>query len=89
MKTEIKEAKQALIKLMCNEAERIINNSIKTNAYCSCGWVDYIEDDLIQYEIIGAYVSVGGVVCLVHKTGSEGESKGRRQDNGQGVDQQS
>jgi len=77
MKTKIKEARQALINLMCEEAENIINNSVKTKAYCSCGWVDYIEDDLIQYEFIGAYVSASGVVYMVHKSGSEGSEKGR------------
>ena len=43
MNTKIKEAKQNLINLMCEEAKQIINNSKKTNCMCSVGWVDYLH----------------------------------------------
>lgn len=62
----------------------IRNRANKVKCYLDCGYVDFVSDELIQYEIVGAYIGVGRTkniedsnVCLVHKEGSEGSEKGK------------
>lgn len=81
---KIKLAKKQLINAYCEEARRLINTSKNKNVYLSCGWVDFVSKELIQYEIVGAYVGVGrtkdisnGKICLVHKDNSEGSFEGK------------
>ena len=75
MKT-IKKAKQKLIDAIIKETADIINNSIKTNYYVKCGWIDFVSDDLIQYEIVGVCKGMNNRILLVHKDNSEGAKKG-------------
>lgn len=83
MKSEVNKIKKQLINAYCEEARYLINNSKNRNIYLSCDWVDFIDNELIQYEFVGAYVGVGkntdisnGKICLVHKSDSEGAEKG-------------
>jgi hypothetical protein len=72
MNTKIKEAKQNLINLMCEEAKQIINNSKKTNYMCSVGWVDYLHGkNAIQHIFKGAYITNTGRVLMVESNDSE------------------
>lgn len=82
-KENITIVKSHLIKLLCEEARYFINNRKSQDVYLKCGYVDFVDDDLVQYEIVGAYVGCGlntntsnGKICLVHKTDSEGSIKG-------------
>lgn len=65
MNTEIKKAKQNLINIMCEEAKKIMQSHKGT--YSKIGWVDYITDDLTEYQFTAAYISVGGKIVLVEK----------------------
>ena len=80
------ETVKAELKNVANEqaAFYIKNRENKKSFYLSCGWVDFVSDELIQYEIVGCYIGVGrkktitdNNVCLVHKDGSEGAEKGK------------
>lgn len=82
-KENITKSKAQLINMMCEEARYFFNNKKVEGDYLKCGWVDFVDDDLIQYEIVGVYVGCGrntdrtnGRICLVHKTGSEGAENG-------------
>lgn len=80
--------KTELINIANEQAAFYIKNRANKNpnkaTFLSCGWVDFVSDELIQYEIVGAYIGVGknttindNNVCLVHKDGSEGAEKGK------------
>lgn len=85
MKRRNFEAVKAELKNIANEqAAYYIKNSANKDIYLSCGWVDFVSDELIQYEIVGCYIGVGRTktvednnVCLVHKDRSEGAKKGK------------
>lgn len=49
MNEKIIEAKNALISMMCEEAKKLIENSAELNKICKLGWVDYIDDNLVQH----------------------------------------
>lgn len=79
------EAVKAELKNVANEqAAFYIKNMANKKTFLSCGWVDFVSDELVQYEIVGCYIGVGRTktiddnnVCLVHKDGSEGAEKGK------------
>lgn len=79
------ESVKAELKNVANEqAAFYIKNRANKKTFLSCGWVDFVSDELVQYEIVGCYIGVGRTktiddnnVCLVHKDGSEGAEKGK------------
>ena len=72
-----KELRKQLINAYCEQAKELINTSKNRNIYLKCGWVDFVSEELIQYEIVGCYISSDRRVYLVHKDGSEGAEKGK------------
>ena len=74
----IKELRKRLINAYCEEAKQLIDASKnKTGCYLKCGWVDFVSEELIQYEVVGCYISSDRRVYLVHKYGSKGSEKGK------------
>lgn len=76
--------KAELKNVAIEQAAFYIVNRATSSVFLSCGWVDFVSDELIQYEIVGCYIGVGksktieaNNVCLVHKDGSEGSEKGK------------
>ncbi len=84
MKRNFEAVKAELKNVAIEQAAYYIINRATSSVYLSCGWVDFVSDELIQYEIVGCYIGVGKTktveannVCLVHKDGSEGSEKGK------------
>ena len=73
---KLKKARKKFRKAIIKEALKLINNSKKTNYYIKIGWIDFVSDDLIQYEIVGVCKGMNNRVLLVHKDNSEGAKKG-------------
>lgn len=71
MTTEIIAAKKTLIKLMCDEAKRLIINQKSKLGVCNIGWVDYITPNLVQHEFVAAYIATSGRIILVEADDSE------------------
>lgn len=72
MTLEIKEAKQHLKDLMCNEAKNIISNSNANYGICKIGWIDYLHGkNLVQHIFTSAYIGIDGNVILVESDDSE------------------
>ena len=75
--SRVEEAKQALIDVMIEEVKSIMHKKYSKDGFYSCGWVDYLDNDLVQYEIVAVYFTEDNNVGLVHKDGSEGATSER------------